>query len=316
MFGSLQLDGITADNSGNLYIVDAAPVGKIYKLTISDLSQEVLVPSGLPTYPQDIHYDETNNRLLLASYDTNAPILGIDPDDGMLTSLIITTHGNMDGVAIDNDNYIYVSCNSEGAIYRYEPTFIDPPVKVSTGHSGPAGIGYNPVDNILAIPNYFGDTVDFILLDDTDEDNILDYWDNCPEIPNTDQADADSDNRGDLCDGCPENYNPGGEDIDIDGIEDACDNCPDHPNPGQEDINDNGVGDLCDYICGDIDGTPGINILDIVFLVNNVYKAGPDPDPMESGDVNHDYLVNILDIVLLVNNVYKGGIDPECVVWI
>ncbi|MCP4703004.1 MAG: hypothetical protein GY865_00215 [candidate division Zixibacteria bacterium] len=151
---------------------------------------------------------------------------------------------------------------------------------------------------------------------DIDDDGVADLGDNCPDDANSGQEDLDEDDRGDLCDGCPEDYNPGGEDIDIDGIEDACDNCPDHPNPGQEDSNGNDVGDLCDYVCGDIDGTPGINILDIVFLINNVYKAGPDPDPLESADVNHDYLVNILDIVLLINNVYKSGPEPECVVWI
>ncbi len=30
--------------------------------------------------------------------------------------------------------------------------------------------------------------------------------------------------------------------------------------------------------CGDVDGVPGINILDIVHLINYEYKGGPDPD--------------------------------------
>lgn len=30
--------------------------------------------------------------------------------------------------------------------------------------------------------------------------------------------------------------------------------------------------------CGDVDGAPGINILDIVYLINYKYKAGPEPD--------------------------------------
>ncbi len=151
---------------------------------------------------------------------------------------------------------------------------------------------------------------------DLDEDGVADFGDNCPENANSGQEDIDVDGVGDPCDGCPENYNPTQADIDGDGIDDACDNCPEHHNPGQEDINGNDVGDPCDYICGDIDGTPLINILDIVYLINYKYKSGPAPDPLESGDVNGDILVNILDIVYLINFKYKSGPDPECVVWI
>ena len=59
-----------------------------------------------------------------------------------------------------------------------------------------------------------------------------------------------------------------------------------------------------------------INILDIVYLINNIYKSGPDAEPLESADVNHDISINILDIIYLINNMYKSGPDPECVVWI
>jgi hypothetical protein len=38
---------------------------------------------------------------------------------------------------------------------------------------------------------------------DSDDDDVIDIYDNCPDIPNTDQANADSDNVGDICDGCP-----------------------------------------------------------------------------------------------------------------
>ncbi|MCP4705841.1 MAG: Zn-dependent exopeptidase M28 [candidate division Zixibacteria bacterium] len=67
------------------------------------------------------------------------------------------------------------------------------------------------------------------------------------------------------------------------------------------------------WICGDVDGTPGINILDIVYLVNFVYKGGSAPDPMDSGNLNGTMPVNILDIVYLVNYVYKSGPEPSCI---
>jgi hypothetical protein len=70
------------------------------------------------------------------------------------------------------------------------------------------------------------------------------------------------------------------------------------------------------WACGDIDGEEGINILDIVFLINYLYKDGTAPDPLESANVNYgespDDLINILDIVYLINFLYKDGADLAC----
>ncbi len=66
------------------------------------------------------------------------------------------------------------------------------------------------------------------------------------------------------------------------------------------------------YTCGDLNDDGNVNILDIVYLINNKYKGGPDPVPLVSADVNHDGLINILDIVHLINFKYKSGPDPVC----
>jgi len=47
--------------------------------------------------------------------------------------------------------------------------------------------------------------------------------DNCPGVPNIDQADTDGDLVGDACDNCPTTPNTNQSDIDRDGIGDACD---------------------------------------------------------------------------------------------
>jgi len=69
---------------------------------------------------------------------------------------------------------------------------------------------------------------------------------------------------------------------------------------------------VVEYICGDFDGQPEINILDIVYLINYKYKEGPAPISLESADVNHDTNVDILDIVYLINYKYKNGPEPVC----
>jgi len=64
------------------------------------------------------------------------------------------------------------------------------------------------------------------------------------------------------------------------------------------------------YICGDADGDQNINISDAVYLVNFIFKGGPQPDPVEAGDVNLDGDLNIGDPVYLINYIFKGGPAP------
>jgi len=70
----------------------------------------------------------------------------------------------------------------------------------------------------------------------------------------------------------------------------------------------------CDitFICGDIDVSGFINLLDITYLIDYLYKGGPEPANINMADVNHSGSVNILDAVYLINYLYKGGPAPAC----
>ena len=144
--------------------------------------------------------------------------------------------------------------------------------------------------------------------DDFDGDGIPNGKDNCPFIPNPNQADQDKDWIGDACDNCPYVYNPNQADLDGDGIGDACDTCidPDHDgfgigtscppdncpyvhNPNQADWDHDGVGDACDncpYVYNpnqaDADGDGVGDVCDNCPYVKNFGQQDTDND--ERGD--------------------------------
>src|SRR5690348_2102248 len=75
---------------------------------------------------------------------------------------------------------------------------------------------------------------------DRDGDYIPDFLDNCPDVPNPDQADSNGDGIGDAC-APQQTAQPTPEpDADGDGVPDAVDNCPGYPNPDQADADGDG----------------------------------------------------------------------------
>ncbi|MCP4703342.1 MAG: hypothetical protein GY865_01930 [candidate division Zixibacteria bacterium] len=70
-----------------------------------------------------------------------------------------------------------------------------------------------------------------------------------------------------------------------------------------------------EVLCGDSNYDSRIDILDIVQLINILYKLNMNPGPLEINDVNNDGVVNILDIVTMINSEYKDGSELHCPAW-
>ncbi len=168
---------------------------------------------------------------------------------------------------------------------------------------------------------------------DVDGDSVGNECDNCPNDYNKDQANADGDAYGDVCDvctdtdhdgfgnpgypanlcppdNCPTVANASQYDSDNDGVGDACDNCPYIANPNQADANHNGIGDACDYVCGDADGSAGIDISDAVRIIGYIFAGAEAPNPLMSADANCDNAVDISDAVYLISYIFAGGSQP------
>lgn len=66
-------------------------------------------------------------------------------------------------------------------------------------------------------------------------------------------------------------------------------------------------------VAGDANGDSIVNVGDIVYEVNYLYKSGSPPVFYECGDPNTDCVVDVGDIVYLINYLFRQGPDPEIV---
>ncbi|UCC43745.1 MAG: thrombospondin type 3 repeat-containing protein [Candidatus Zixiibacteriota bacterium] len=323
------LDGMCTDTSGNLYIVGSGR--QIFKVRLSDFESSIFVGTGVGQYPQDIVFDDINNRLLLVCWGANAPIQAINIVDSSISTVLVTDFGDMDGITMDQHYNVYVSAHGlPGVVYRYDHAFSQPPIIVSSPHYAPSGLHYNVYDDVLAVPNYNSHWVNFVSTTDSDSDDVYDVYDNCPDnhnpeqedddddgvgnvcdncpvIPNNDQENSDEDARGDVCDNCPEIANPDQADGDGDGVGNECDICPDTPDPLQQDTNGNGTGDACCCVSSsgniddDLQGV--VDMGDLTSLISFLFiPPNEQPACLAAANVDGDPggLVDIGDLTTLI----------------
>jgi len=242
--GVLLACDITSDGSEFLWLSDR-DTPQIKKIRISDQAYSTFAVSGL-SLPNGLLYDGANQRILVCSNPDRAPIQAVSLIDSTVSvvAYVPVGMGKFDGLAFDNQNYIYVSSWGYNKVWRYSPQFLVGPQLISSGHNGSADIYFNKRDNVLVVPNILANTVSFIAFPDTDGDGLMDLNDNCPQAYNAEQEDTDLDQIGDSCDMCP-GYSDG-DDFDSDAVPDSCDNCPEAPNGDQYDLDYDAVGDECD----------------------------------------------------------------------
>ena len=63
---------------------------------------------------------------------------------------------------------------------------------------------------------------------------------------------------------------------------------------------------------GDATNDGLVDLSDVIWILNYLYKSGPEPEPLQSGDANCDGIVDIADGVWLLNYLFKAGSPPCC----
>ena len=153
------LNDITTDGTEYLYVTDSGN-GNIYKVKISDGTSQIIVSNIY--WANGILYDEFSNRLLFCAFGSNVPIREINLTNYSVSVVITTNFSDLDGLTTDNDNNIYVSSWGSNTVYKYDNSFNSPPEIFSSDHNGPADIFFDKTNNVLVVPDFNSNNVEFI----------------------------------------------------------------------------------------------------------------------------------------------------------
>ncbi|RXQ87778.1 hypothetical protein EO244_16150 [Ancylomarina salipaludis] len=160
--GAVFMNDVTTDNKGNLYVSDTN-TGVIFQISLKTGEYSSLV-SNLKN-PNGLLFDSKSNAILICNWGQNAKIQSFNLTDSSLHDLLTTQLNNLDGLAKDKAGNLYVSSWGSNAVYRFDPLFKNSPVLISEGHNGPADIFIRQDKQILCIPNFNSNTIQFVNLD-------------------------------------------------------------------------------------------------------------------------------------------------------
>lgn len=148
--------------SGLLYLVNQ--YGGLIKIHVYNRIYSIFVPvgGGIPGGSQTVIADTLVDRLYIFSWP-QTPVRSVNMTDSTDVDFLFWP-GTYEFISSTTDcyGYMYVSSWRTDKVYRYPPQFNGNPVVFSTGHSNPAGMAFNPFDEVIAVCNWGDNTVDFI----------------------------------------------------------------------------------------------------------------------------------------------------------
>ena len=161
VMSSRTLSHIALDSSHFVYLVDWTAL-KLFRVDVNNKTSEVLY--SFEAIPGGVCYEKNNNRLIILSFEDNAPILGYSLSTGDLYTVKNTNIDEPVAICRDADNNYYITSFSNNSVYKFANDFSTGPEIISSGHNSPSGLGYNRRDHTLGVTNYDSNRIDFIVL--------------------------------------------------------------------------------------------------------------------------------------------------------
>ncbi len=102
----------------------------------------------------------------------------------------------------------------------------------------------------------------------------------------------------------------GGESVALDSLTSPYAMLFTSPYMAYEPVSVAGTFSVISLLRGDLDGSQTIDVADLVYLVDYMFNAGPEPTIWENGNVNGVGSIDIADLVYLVDYMFNGGPPP------
>lgn len=162
--GSSFLNGMASNGTNRVWVTDFS-AKKIIEIDLTDQANPSYgtVVTNTGTTPNGITYDAANNRLVMVSWGSNAPIKAVDLTTYALSVITTTSLGNCDGIDHDAYGNYYVTSWSPNAITKFSNEFAtSQTITVSGGVSSAADLCYAEEIDTLAIPCTGNNVVKFL----------------------------------------------------------------------------------------------------------------------------------------------------------
>lgn len=152
----------------SLYVIGQQ--GQAFKIDVSTMTYEEFVPigGGLANSSQTCVVDTNENSMYVFSWPTTF-VRKVDlenPDN--VVNLVNPECGQYIDCIRGPQEFIYVASWQGNKIHKFEPDCSILPEVFESGFNKPAGLVYNPDEDVIAVCNYGNNTVDFIPMNTTD----------------------------------------------------------------------------------------------------------------------------------------------------